>query len=63
MEDETFSPYYGFIAALAKKIYGSNNAIHKRLEKWIDETPKQEDPKKRREDYINRLAEMLTGVN
>ena len=61
MEGETFSPYYGFIAALAKKIYGSNNAIHKMLEKWLpEEEEKPAKPKK--EEYIETLAKMLTGA-
>ena len=35
-KDETFSPYFGFLAALAKKIYGTNSAVQKIVDQWAD---------------------------
>ena len=35
-KDEKFSPYFGFLAALAKKIYGNNSAVQRIVGKWIE---------------------------
>ena len=35
-KDEVFSPYFGFLAALAKKIYGTNSAVQKIVDQWAD---------------------------
>ena len=43
-EDDEFNPYYGFCAALAKKIYGNNSKIHKILKK-AEYHEKKEEPK------------------
>lgn len=43
-EDDEFNPYYGFCAALAKKIYGNNSKIHKILKK-AEYHEKIEEPK------------------
>lgn len=36
-DGETYSPYYGFLAALAKKIYGSNSAIQRIVKQFLPE--------------------------
>lgn len=43
-EGETFNPYYGFCAALAKKVYGCNSRVNKIVDKYNN--PKKEEKKK-----------------
>jgi len=35
--DQTFNPYYGFCAALAKHIYKSNSAVNRMVDKYVSE--------------------------
>ena len=37
MEDTPFNPYYGFVCALAKKVYGSNSLISRIVDKYTEE--------------------------
>ena len=37
--DDKFVPYYGFLAALAKKVYGSNMRVQEMIRPWL---PKEE---------------------
>lgn len=41
MEDDQFNPYYGFVCALAKKIYGSNSAVKSIVSKYMPEFDKE----------------------
>lgn len=34
MEDQEFSKYYGFLAAVVKKCYGNNSKINRMIEKY-----------------------------
>lgn len=34
-EDEKFNPYYGFCAAIVKKMFGSNSKLNKFVDQWI----------------------------
>lgn len=38
--DQTFNPYYGFCAALAKHIYKSNSAVNRMVDKYVSEMTK-----------------------
>ena len=38
--DQTFNPYYGFCAALAKHIYKSNSAVNRIVDKYVSEMTK-----------------------
>lgn len=38
MEGETFNPYHGFTAALAKKIFGSSTQVNKLVERYRKES-------------------------
>ena len=40
-KDDEYSPYYGFLAALAKKVYGNPSRVRKIVDKWA---PKEEEP-------------------
>ena len=42
MEGDQFNPYYGFVCALAKKIYGSNSAVKSIVSKYMPEFNKEE---------------------
>lgn len=44
-EDQTFNPYFGFCAAIAKKLYGSNSRLNRIVETYLE---KDEDPRKDR---------------
>ena len=37
MEGTTFNPYYGFVCALAKKVYGSNSLINRIVDEYTEE--------------------------
>lgn len=41
MEGDQFNPYYGFVCALAKKIYGSNSAVKSIVSKYMPEFNKE----------------------
>lgn len=34
MEGTAFNPYYGFLCAVGKKLYGSNSAINRIIKEW-----------------------------
>ena len=42
-EGQTFNPYFGFCAAIAKKLYGSNSRLNRIVETYLEE---DEDPRK-----------------
>ena len=42
-EGQTFNPYFGFCAAIAKKLYGSNSILNRIVETYLE---KEEDPRK-----------------
>lgn len=42
MEGDQFNPYYGFVCALAKKVYGSNSAVKSIVSKYMPEFNKGE---------------------
>jgi len=44
-EDQTFNPYFGFCAAIAKKLYGNNSRLNRIVETYLE---KAEDPRKDR---------------
>ena len=47
-EEDEYSPYYGFLAALGKKVYGSNARIQSMIDRWLNEPkpdPEREEPK------------------
>lgn len=46
-EDDKYSEYFGFLAALAKKIYGNSSRVRKIVEKW---TPKTENDSEKEEE-------------
>lgn len=35
MEGTAFNPYYGFLCAVGKKLYGSNSAINRIIKEWV----------------------------
>ena len=37
MDGTPFNPYYGFVCALAKKVYGSNSRINRIVDKYTEE--------------------------
>lgn len=37
--NDEYSPYYGFVAALAKKVYGSSAKVNSIIEPWLPEEP------------------------
>lgn len=48
-EGEKFSEYYGFLAALGKKVYGSNSTVQRIVKKHMTE----------KETYFDRLVRKL----
>lgn len=50
-DSESYSPYYGFLAALAKKIYGSNSAIQRIVRQFL---PEEEQAPVREEVRVDR---------
>jgi len=42
-EGQTFNPYFGFCAAIAKKLYGNNSRLNRIVETYLEE---DEDPRK-----------------
>ena len=57
-EGDEFNPYYGFLAALAKKIYGSNTKVQSIVNKWAGKEEEELTPKERLE-----RARMKVPVN
>ena len=41
-KDQTFNPYFGFCAAIAKKLYGSNSRLNRIVETYFDEDPRKD---------------------
>lgn len=59
-DSDKYVPYYGFLAALAKKIYGSNAKVQEMIRPWL---PKEDDvssapPEKKKS---SALEDMLFG--
>ena len=40
-KDDEYSPYFGFLAALAKKVYGNPSRVRKIVDKWAPEEEEQ----------------------
>lgn len=38
-DGDKYVPYYGFLAALAKKVYGSNTRVQEMIRPWLPEEP------------------------
>lgn len=49
-DKENFNPYYGFCAALAKKVYGNNSLVNKIVGGGVYDTPKDKKKKKPQKD-------------
>ena len=47
-DKENFNPYYGFCAALAKKVYGNNSLVNKIVGGGVYDTPKDKKKKKKK---------------
>lgn len=64
---DEYSPYFGFLASLAKKIYGNPSRVRKIVDKWApkeEESSSLSDIAKTFEDYaksIQSFAEILKG--
>lgn len=49
-DKENFSPYHGFCAALAKKVYGNNSLVNKIVDGGVYDIPKDKKKKKPQKD-------------
>lgn len=55
-DDEFFSPYHAFTAALAKKIFGNNTQVNRIVSKY--DYPEPKDPVKRGKHQQQRLEDL-----
>ena len=56
MEDEDFNPYYGFVAALAKKIFVTNSEVNRIVKKYSEVEEKTSEPKKEEPKKVKKPA-------
>lgn len=51
-KDDEYSPYFGFLAALAKKVYGNPSRVRKIIDKWAPEE----------EEHLNDIAKTFKAA-